>query len=209
MSTSSLELSREFTSFSGVDIRVVVGGSTIGTIQALSYAVQREKAPIYVMGRADPLSFSRGKRGIAGTIITLMLDEHILKKEPFKNMQFIADNDEIYPSVVSLKDATNTQDLEFVDTKQFNAGDLSASYTQTTAWYVDQVPPFDIVVVGANEYGNAASMRIYGIEILNEGSGFSVDDMVIDNQMTYVCRTILPWQKMGQWDFGSGSFRQA
>ena len=27
-----------------------------------------------------------------------------------------------------------------------------------------------------------------------EGSGFSIDDIVIENQMTYVCRTILPWR---------------
>ena len=37
-------------------------------------------------------------------------------------------------------------------------------------------------------------MRMYGCEILNEGSGFSIDDMVVENQMTYICRTILPWQ---------------
>ena len=37
-------------------------------------------------------------------------------------------------------------------------------------------------------------MRLYGCEILNEGSGFSIDDIVIENQMTYVCRTILPWR---------------
>ena len=44
--------------------------------------------------------------------------------------------------------------------------------------------PFDVVIVAANEYGQAATMRIYGIEILNEGSGFSIDDIVIENQMT-------------------------
>ena len=48
-------------------------------------------------------------------------------------------------------------------------------------------------------------MRIYGVEILNEGSGFSIDDIVIENQMTYVCRTILPWQQLGQWDLDTAS----
>ena len=47
-------------------------------------------------------------------------------------------------------------------------------------------------------------MRIYGCEILNEGSGFSIDDIVIENQMTYVCRTLLPWQRMGEWNMSSG-----
>ena len=76
------------------------------------------------------------------------------------------------------------------------------------ATYVDQLPPFDIVIVAANEYGKAATMRIYGVEILNEGSGFSIDDIVIENQMTYVCRTILPWQKMGEWS-STGAFTAA
>ena len=76
--TNSLDLSRTYTSYSGVDIKAVVGGTIVGNLQAISYAIQREKAPIYVMGRVDPLSFSRGKRGIAGTMISLMLDQHLL-----------------------------------------------------------------------------------------------------------------------------------
>lgn len=39
---SSLDLSRTYTSFSGVDIRAVVAGKPIGQLQAVSYAVQRE-----------------------------------------------------------------------------------------------------------------------------------------------------------------------
>ena len=45
---TSLELSRTYTSFSGVDIRAVIDGETVGQLQAISYAVQREKAPIYL-----------------------------------------------------------------------------------------------------------------------------------------------------------------
>jgi hypothetical protein len=208
--SNSLELTRTFTSFSGVDIRAVIGGVPIGQLQAISYAVQREKAPIYVMGRVDPLSFSRGKRGIAGTIITLMLDQHILFSDTFSQLKFIADNDEIFPNVGDLNEADysnagnfNLNDLDEVSTASFTPSDLSSGFTASSAWYVDQIPPFDVVIIAANEYGQAAQMRIYGIEILNEGSGFSIDDMVIENQMTYVCRTILPWQRMGSWDVGS------
>jgi hypothetical protein len=204
--STSLELSRTYTSFSGVDIRAVIGGESIGQLQAISYAVQREKAPIYVMGSVDPLSFSRGKRGIAGTIITLMLDQHVLFGEPFSDMTFIADKDEIYPNISDLNDATDN-DLSSLDPSfSFDPTNVSDAYQASQAWYVDQLPPFDVVIVAANEYGQAASMRIYGVEILNEGSGFSIDDMVIENQMTYVCRTILPWQKLGSWDVSSDGF---
>jgi hypothetical protein len=212
--TSSLALSRQYTSFSGCDIRAVVGGKSIGTLQGISYAVQREKAPIYVMGRVDPLSFSRGKRGIAGTIITLMLDSHIIKDpdSPFSDMGLIVDKDEIVASPDDLTLAETSGELPDLDSVEsgfaFDSTNLDDAYTLASAWYVDQLPPFDIVIVAANEYGKSATMRIYGVEILNEGSGFSIDDIVIENQMTYVCRTILPWQKMGEWDSG-GTFKKA
>jgi hypothetical protein len=198
---TSLELSKQFSSFSGTDIRVVIAGETIGSIQALSYAVQREKGPVYVMGSADPLSFSRGKRGIAGTMITLMLDRHPLLKKPFSDMRFVADNGEIFPVNGNIQNAANTADLSSVGAENFTSSDISSNYTVMAAWYFDQLPPMDFVVVAANEYGNAATMRIYGAEFLNEGSGFSVDDMVIENQMTYIARTVLPWQPLGTWNF--------
>lgn len=210
MSTTSLELSRKYSSFSGCDIIVVVEGNIIASLQAMSYAVQREKAPTYVMGRVDPLSFSRGKRGIAGTMVNLMLDKHALYSLPFKDMKFVADNHEIYPANGNLQTASTTADLEELGLVDFTAGDISDNYTVTNAWYVDQLPPFDAVVIGANEYGNAASMRVYGVEILNEGSGFSVDDLVVENQMTYVARSVLPWQALGTWDLsGTGDFTPA
>ena len=212
MSTTSLDLSRAYSSFSGSDIRVVIEGETMGALQALSFAIQREKGPVYVMGRVDPLAFSRGKRGIAGTLVHLMLDEHFILKNPFNNLLFVADNDEIVATANDLNDATSLADLDSVNgqldpitgTVPFNASNISANYTVRGAWYVDQIPPIDAVIIAANEYGNAATMRIYGIEILNEGSGFSVDDMMIENQMTYVCRTILPWRPLGRWNLPSG-----
>lgn len=202
--TSSYDLARTYTSYSGVDIKAVIGGEIVGTLQAISYAVQREKAPIYVMGRVDPLSFSRGKRGIAGTMISLMLDQHLVKHEAFAQQKFVADKDEIYAAPVPLKDvSTDLAQPDLVDPNDANidiAGQgLQDAWEVRSAWYVDQILPFDVVIVAANEYGQAATMRIYGIEILNEGSGFSIDDIVIENQMTYVARTILPWQKLGNW----------
>ncbi len=211
MAETSLELSRTYTSFSGVDIRAVIGTNTVGSLQGISYAIQREKAPIYVMGKVDPLSFSRGKRGIAGTIITLMLDSHLIKDEKygFNEMKAVLDRDEIVPRTTDLNSATDNVlgalDDGFSD---FSSSNLSDAYGLFAPTYVDQIPPFDVVIVAANEYGKAAEMRIYGIEILNEGSGFSIDDIVIENQMTYVARTILPWQKLGSFDMTTGLFTE-
>ena len=47
-------------------------------------------------------------------------------------------------------------------------------------WYSDQILPFDITLAGTTEIGAATAMKIYGVEILNEGSGVSIDDAVTE-----------------------------
>ncbi len=58
-------------------------------------------------------------------------------------------------------------------------------------WYSDQVLPFDITLAGTNEN---TTMKIFGVEILNEGSGVSIDDAVTEMQATFVARFVEPWQ---------------
>jgi hypothetical protein len=53
-------------------------------------------------------------------------------------------------------------------------------------WYSDQILPFDITLAGASELGAATAMKIYGVEILNEGSGVSIDDAVTEMQARFV-----------------------
>lgn len=75
---------------------------------------------------------------------------------------------------------------------------ISQKYTSglkiSEARYADQVPAFDVTISALNEYGQIAQMRVMALEILNEGSGLSVDDIVNEVQMTYVARSIYPWQ---------------
>ena len=64
-------------------------------------------------------------------------------------------------------------------------------------WYSDQILPFDITVAAANEYGAAASAKLFGVEILNEGFGSSVDDSVLEMPATFVARSVvcsLAWE---------------
>jgi hypothetical protein len=211
MAQSSVELSRKYSSFSGCDIKIIISGIVVAAAQAMSYAVQREKAPTYVLGRPSPLAFSRGKRGIAGSIVSLMLDRHFLAQEPFTSQLGVFDNDEFIASPTDSNNAAvgpdgGLADIETVANTVFNSSDISSNFIVRAAWYVDQLPPSDVAVVAANEYGNAASMRVYGLEFLNEGSGFSVDDMQIENQMTYVAREVYSWRPLGTWDLQTGAF---
>jgi hypothetical protein len=61
-----------------------------------------------------------------------------------------------------------------------------------TPWYSDQILPFDITLTGANEYGAMCAAKIFGVEILNEGSGISIDDAVTEMSATFVARTVEP-----------------
>lgn len=180
------EYTRSYNSFSGVDIKATFGGKVIGELQGVSYSVTREKAPIYTMGSADPRSFSRGKRGIAGTLIFTVFDRSALI-ESFRNMDdkagwFFAHDTDVQKH--------NSEEEKGAQVWQ----DVNTDNTWQPAWYPDQIPPFDICLTAANEYGQVAQMSIRGVEILNEGSGMSIDDIVTEQQMTFVAREIQPWK---------------
>lgn len=181
------EYTRSYNSFSGVDIKATFGGQVIGELQGVSYSVTREKAPIYTMGSADPRSFSRGKRGIAGTVIFTVFDRSALisvfQDRNDQSALFFAHDTDVARHTKE-EGARGTQVHESVFTDN----------VWVPAWYPDQLPPFDIVLTAANEYGQVATMSINSVEILNEGSGVSVDDIVTEQQMTFVAREIMPWR---------------
>ena len=55
---------------------------------------------------------------------------------------------------------------------------------------IDQIPPFNIIITFNNEYGDVATMGIYGIRMVNEGATFSIDDMITEQTNTYVAQDI-------------------
>ncbi len=70
-----------------------------------------------------------------------------------------------------------------------------------TPWLSDQILPFDVTLSASNEYGALAGARILGVEILNEGTGVSIDDTVTETQATFIARAIGP----GGWRTGGFS----
>ncbi len=55
---------------------------------------------------------------------------------------------------------------------------------------IDQIPPFNIIITFNNEYGDVATMGIYEIRMVNEGSTFSIDDLITEQTNTYVAGDI-------------------
>ena len=87
-----------YNSFAGADLKAVIGQFQFAELQAISYSITREKAPVYTMGSADVRAYSRNKRGIAGSLIWINFDRHALLNVFRKARgKFVADKDEIRP----------------------------------------------------------------------------------------------------------------
>lgn len=198
-------------SFSGVDIRATFNGVTVAELQAISYSIKREKAPIYTMGSPDPRGFSRGKRGIAGTLVCVMFDRNVLlgafgiyQSDLNKQMLFLSDIDDVRPeaSVTSdvfasnLTTASLTEVGATVENAETALTSIDSDQEVAAPWYVDQIPPLDVTLAAANEYGHLSVMRIAGVEMLDEGYGVSIDDMLSEMQHTYVARNMQGWRPL-------------
>ena len=73
-----------------------------------------------------------------------------------------------------------------IDQTSVQLSEVSGFKEEAAPWYSDQIIPFDITLAGTNELGAAATMKIFGVEILDEGSGISIDDAVTEMQATFV-----------------------
>lgn len=201
------EYVRNYTSFGGCDIVAAFNGIVIGELQGITYSITREKAPIYTMGSAEPRSFSRGKRGIAGTLVFTVFNRDALLQEltsvedertmiskfaandrkslADKQMnEFISidDWDKLMSSLASPNGTTSTDGL--------TGGKVSDLIVKAQPKYADEILPFDITITFANEYGQTAKVVVYGVELLNEGTGYSIDSVSSERAYTFVARSI-------------------
>lgn len=178
--------SQTFTSFAGADIVATFNGKVVGELQAITYSVTREKAPIYVMGDANPKSFSRGKRGIAGSLVFTVFDRDAL--HTMKTTE-----NPVYRHGLNSTQSGNFDSSALTPVHQINTtqSDLPGKWAQPMApKYSDEIPPFDVTINFLNEYGQSSKMTIFGVEILNEGMGMSVDDITTEKACTFIARGI-------------------
>jgi hypothetical protein len=222
MDKEQREFLSTYTSYSGSDLSVTFGNTMIGTLQQISYAIQREKTPVFVAGNPNPVSFSRGKRGIAGSLVLATFDRDELMaqmreiwdqiappamftaegkyfgknqtamtsklKNRFSNVNdgnLIVDKDGVF-----IRTDANKSNESF--NGKVNVPQGFSLITKDNFQYADQIPPFDVTLTFANEYGQASFMKIYDLELLNEASGVSVDSTVLEKNYTWVARSISP-----------------
>lgn len=198
-----------FTSFSGSDIHAVFGDTIFAQLQMISYKQDREKAPVYTMGSPDLRTIARGKRLITGACVFVVFDKdgllsavnentnknrspHISKDEAAmagklpvanKNPNVSSANRQAaldLGGTVSVLDSEDGKDAKFTE--------------KVPAFHLDQLLPFDITIVGANEYGRVSKMIIRGVELMTEAGGMSIDDLVLEKQVAFIARSIEQWK---------------
>lgn len=145
------------------------------------------------MGNADPRSFSRGKRGVAGTLVFVVFNRDALlaglKEHIQKNKVFHRVGGTINTEALSIED-WDAKMMNQIGSKTDAKEKTNAVAVQCDPVIADEIPPFDITVSMANEYGSAAVLVLYGCEILNEGMQFSADVIQTQKACTFVARRV-------------------
>ena len=143
----------------------------------------------------------------ASSLIWINFDRHgLLNLVNKMKGSFIANVDDVRPQFQTDQNAFLSQNTIFQGTlvrgNGLTAGatidqlsgqrldDVSGLKQEAKPWYSDQILPFDITLAGSNENGAATAMKIFAVEILNEGSGVFIDDAVTEIQATFVARYI-------------------
>lgn len=187
-----------FTSFSGANIVATFNGLVIGELQAISYSVSREKAPIYTMGDANPRSFSRGKRGIAGSLVFTQFDRDVFYQ--FKKGGTDVNSISVPNSVRNGGTFYDDNGLDVLSVDEWEDAistnrSNGRNFTSREAYYTDEILPFDITITMKNEYGQGAKFSLLGVELLNEGMGFSIDDITTEKACTFIARELTPIER--------------
>lgn len=96
--------------------------------------------------------------------------------------------------------SNNTAGMRGLSKKDFE--NQLAQHIRTTAEligatrlnYSDQIPAFDLTLVGVSKAGYAARCAIFGMQITQETAGFSMNDLGNSVGMSYVALGVSPWR---------------
>lgn len=195
--------------FSGADTVVIFGDEYVGECMSFTVGVNREAGPLYVMGKKTPIAMPKGKRGIGGSFILAQLGYDAL----LKYITNIFSDSQNYQKVWIRKDENELQQTGSLSTNPgttattTSAGDTtsvasSSSVAKADLWveadpfYADQIPPFNVTVVGVNEQGDKMAFRVYGCTIINEGVAISIDELNIEKKYTFIASSISPMRRL-------------
>jgi len=62
--------------------------------------------------------------------------------------------------------------------------------------FSDQIPPFDLTLVGVTKDGHASTCALFGLSITQETAGFSQNDLGNSVGMAFVALNVSPWREI-------------
>lgn len=148
------------------DIKSMPTSKVLAELQTISWSIFREKSPVRTLGSVYPRAYVRGPRTIGGTMIFTVFHNHVL------------------------------HEILDLNLGAYNTGTSDHDKFRYTTNLPDQLPPLDISLIFANEYGAISHMGLWGVEFLQEGATFSVEDIFSENTVQYVARDIDPMREV-------------
>ena len=216
-----------YTSKAGVEIQAVFGDTRFGDLHMIKYATQRDTANVHVMGHVDPVSVAKGKRATTGACVFAVFEkDRLLEAMKGKNV-FLTNHEIANYGLLSDQVGGAAANLDARRAAARVGGTLRtdgpiASTTTDNFGYsvfakenfgrevapllIDQIPPFDITLVGVSESsGHASRMVIHGVQFNSDQGGSSVDDLLLERQVTFLARRVSPWTELSALTGGTKS----
>lgn len=208
------QYTESYQAFAGVDLMAYIGPIPLGTLQAISYSVARETGSLYTCGDPSPKAFVRGKRAISGSLIFTQFDRDIvLRIMEQVNQKSSSSNSTVYTigDMLGLNNGANVNEYVLANQLPAVPGATGISYAASfgrnvatlanlrsrevlgrPVRYADQLPPFNVAITLANERGGAAVKSLLNVVLVNEGGGYTIDDLQSQVAYTFLAKTITP-----------------
>ncbi len=162
---------------------------------SLSYSILRERFPVRTLGRANPITYTRGSRTIAGHIAFAVFAEDVLARlrgrirnkfneirEKFSNFSSVGEGNN------AVNGKAKTDAAEFEKMRYF----YEAAFEYDKVQLLDSLPQFHLLIMGVNESGVWSKFIIRNVSIVDENQYQGTQQPNIVNKVSWVATDIIP-----------------
>jgi hypothetical protein len=176
----------------------------LGEIATIAYSTYRDTGKVRALGHIAPKNFTMGQRTVAGSIIFTVFNKDPLYKFLTLGKDFGArelSSNQVIPKTIQAGVSGPSMAITQDEDPTFKSQVFR--YIQA-----DQLPPFDVHLIHANEEGDMSYMTIRGIKIFTEGRVMSIEDLFTEKTCQYLARDttpLVPLREHVQLTHGDGS----
>lgn len=169
---------------------------------SLSYSTTRERFPVRVLGNSNPTGMTRGPRTISGHIAFAIFTEDILSRLRSRFANEVAKIEttfkEYKPESLDANFKSSETYSNWLKEKQYY--NKSFLNLRNKIQLLDDLPPFHILCMGANESGIFSKFMIKNVHIIDENQYQGTQQPNIVNKVTWVAEDIVPMHKIENWN---------